>query len=66
MPELWQADASGADSPGIGGLSELRVYSCRQCGVSVTEAEEPGGREAAGTPAMPDGAAPPVSGRANT
>lgn len=28
--------------PGIGGLPELRVYSCRQCGVSLTEAEEPG------------------------
>ena len=28
--------------PGIGGLPELRVYSCRQCGVSLTEAAEPG------------------------
>jgi len=27
--------------PGIGGLVELRVYSCRQCGVSLTEADEP-------------------------
>jgi hypothetical protein len=26
--------------PGIGGLPELRVYSCRQCGVSLTEAED--------------------------
>ena len=25
---------------GIGGLPELHVYSCRQCGVSLTEAEE--------------------------
>jgi len=28
--------------PGIGGLPELRVYSCKQCGVSVTEAEQAG------------------------
>lgn len=28
--------------PGIGGLPELRVYSCRQCGVSITEAEDRG------------------------
>ncbi len=27
--------------PGIGGLPELRVYSCRQCGISFTEADEP-------------------------
>jgi hypothetical protein len=27
--------------PGIGGLPELRVYSCGQCGASVTEAQEP-------------------------
>lgn len=26
--------------PGIGGLSELRVYSCRPCGVSITEADD--------------------------
>ena len=26
--------------PGIGGLPELRVYSCRACGVSLTEATE--------------------------
>ena len=26
--------------PGIGGLPELRVYSCRQCGVSITQAQE--------------------------
>ncbi len=40
--------------PGIGGLSELRVYSCRQCGVSLTQAEEPGNRGAGGPPAMPN------------
>ena len=28
--------------PGIGGLPELRVYSCPQCGVSLTEAAQPG------------------------
>ena len=28
--------------PGIGGLPELRVYSCMQCGVSLTEAAQPG------------------------
>ncbi len=28
--------------PGIGGLPELHVYSCKQCGVSVTEVEERG------------------------
>jgi transposase-like protein len=26
--------------PGIGGLPELCVYSCRQCGVSLTEASD--------------------------
>ncbi len=26
--------------PGIGGLPELRVYSCRPCGVSMTEPAE--------------------------
>jgi len=28
--------------PRIGGLSELRTYDCRDCGVAVTEQEEPG------------------------
>jgi hypothetical protein len=27
--------------PGIGGLPQLRVYSCQFCGVSLTEADEP-------------------------
>jgi hypothetical protein len=27
--------------PGIGGLPELRVYSCKTCGVSFTKAAEP-------------------------
>ncbi|MFY9837877.1 MAG: hypothetical protein WAK55_15705 [Xanthobacteraceae bacterium] len=27
--------------PGIGGLPQLRVYSCQYCGVSLTEADEP-------------------------
>jgi hypothetical protein len=26
--------------PGIGGLPQLRVFGCRQCGVSITEVEE--------------------------
>jgi hypothetical protein len=27
--------------PGVGGLPELRVYSCKTCGVSFTKAAEP-------------------------
>jgi len=27
--------------PGIGGLPQLRVYSCQYCGGSLTEADDP-------------------------
>jgi len=30
--------------PRVGGLSELRTYDCRECGVAVTEEEQPGQR----------------------
>jgi hypothetical protein len=33
--------------PGIGALPELHTYDCKQCGVVVTEAGEPGERLAA-------------------
>jgi hypothetical protein len=33
--------------PAIGVLSELYTYDCKQCGVAVTEAGEPGERRAA-------------------
>ena len=33
--------------PGIGALPGLHTYDCKQCGVAVTEAGEPGERLAA-------------------
>ena len=38
--------------PGIGGLAELRVYSCKTCGVSVTRAADAGDR-ASGYQSLP-------------
>jgi len=45
--------------PGIGGLPQLRVYSCRECGVSLTEAEPPGGAALPRQRAAVGGAQPP-------
>jgi hypothetical protein len=33
--------------PGIGALPELHTYDCKQCGVALTEAGEPGERRTA-------------------